>query len=62
MIAFSNPKEVSTGVVMDNYMSIQAAAEYSGYNLQYIRRLLRTDTISGLKIGQMWLVEIARKG
>ena len=59
MTAFSDPQDVSSGVVLDKHMSIHAAAEYSGYNLQYLRRLLRTGSISGLKIGQMWLVEIA---
>ncbi len=37
----------------------KTAAECSGYNLQYLRRLLRTGSIEGLKIGQVWLVEIA---
>ena len=42
----------------DAYMPAQAAAEYSGYNLQYIRRLLSTGSIEGVKVGQVWLVKV----
>jgi excisionase family DNA binding protein len=59
MTAFSDLHDVSAGVVLDNHMSIQAAAQYSGYNLQYLRRLLRAGAIKGLKVGQVWLVKIA---
>jgi excisionase family DNA binding protein len=45
-------------VVLDNYMSIYAAAEYSGYNPQYFRRLMRRGDIEGIKVGQVWLVKI----
>ena len=38
-----------------------AAAEYSGYNEQYLRRLLRAGRLEGIKIGQVWLIETARK-
>jgi hypothetical protein len=58
MNAFSTPREVSAGVVLDNYMSIYAAAEYSGYNPQYFRRLMRRGDIEGIKVGQVWLVKI----
>ena len=58
MTAFSDPHEVSAGVVLDNYMSIDAAAEYSGYNPQYFRKLMRTGAVEGIKVGQMWLVSI----
>ena len=34
------------------------AAEYSGYNPQYLRRLLRSGKLSGVKIGQMWLINL----
>jgi excisionase family DNA binding protein len=37
-------------------MPLQSAAEYSGYNLPYLRRLVRNGAISGIKIGQVWLV------
>jgi excisionase family DNA binding protein len=43
--------------VLDNHISVQVAALYSGYSLQYLRRLLRNSKIEGIKIGQLWLVE-----
>jgi excisionase family DNA binding protein len=45
--------------VLDNHMSIQAAAEYSGYNLQYLRRIVRKGEVEGVKVGQVWLVNLA---
>ena len=44
--------------VLDNHVSIQTAAEYSGYNVQYLRRLVRAGVIEATKIGQMWLVTL----
>ena len=47
---------VSIPLVVTNHISVQAAAEYSGYRLQYLRRLLRSGKLAGLKIGQVWLI------
>ena len=54
MISFN--KTISPQVI-NNYISVQVAASYSGYSLQYLRRLLRNSKLDGAKIGQMWLVE-----
>ncbi len=43
--------------VLTNHMSVKTAAEFSGYSLQYLRRLLRTDKLHGVKIGQLWLID-----
>ena len=43
--------------VLNNHISVQVAAEYSGYSLQYLRRLLRNGQLEGIKIGQLWLVD-----
>ena len=48
---------VSPSVVVNNHISVRAAAEFSGYSLQYLRRLLRCGTLVGLKIGQVWLID-----
>jgi len=40
---------ISPLVVVNNHISIQAAAEFSGYSLQYIRRLLRNGILAGLR-------------
>jgi len=39
------------------YITAQTATEATGYNLQYLRRLLRVGKITGVKIGQVWLIE-----
>jgi excisionase family DNA binding protein len=39
------------------FVTIQTATEVTGYNLQYLRRLLRAGKITGIKIGQVWLIE-----
>ena len=43
--------------VFNNYISVQAAAFHSGYNVQYLRRLLRDGRLSGMKLGQAWLID-----
>ena len=36
---------------------MQDAAEVTDYSIQYLRRLLRSGKLEGIKIGQLWLVE-----
>jgi hypothetical protein len=43
--------------VLTNHVSVHMAAEYSGYSMQYIRRLLRNSTLTGIKMGQMWMID-----
>jgi len=50
-------KSSSSPQVLNNHISVQVAASYSGYSLQYLRRLLRNSKLEGIKIGQLWLVE-----
>jgi excisionase family DNA binding protein len=40
------------------YISVKDAAYLSGYNIQYLRRMLRFGVLDGVKIGQMWLIEL----
>ena len=54
MISF-NP--IDSTQVLNNHISVQIAASYSGYSTQYLRRLLRTGKLAGIKIGQLWLVD-----
>jgi len=49
----------SSGIILDRFISVQAAAEISGYNVQYLRRLLRAGKLEGIKIGQVWLICLA---
>ena len=54
-----NPQVYSSEIVLEKHVSVKAAAEFSAYNIQYLRRLLRAGQLEGLKIGQVWLVKLA---
>jgi excisionase family DNA binding protein len=61
MISFNPPsisQQSQTGILKTQHISVQAAAETTGYNIQYLRRLLRSGALKGVKIGQMWLIEM----
>ena len=47
-----------TGILIKEHLSVQAASEATGYNIQYLRRLLRSGPLEGIKIGQIWLIEM----
>jgi excisionase family DNA binding protein len=53
------PHESLAGAVLEKHLSVKAAAEYSGYNGQYLRRLLRAGRLEGIRIGQVWLIKLA---
>ena len=55
MISFN---QVDSPQVLNNHISVQVAASYSGYSTQYLRRLLRNGKLEGTKIGQLWLVDM----
>jgi excisionase family DNA binding protein len=46
------------GILIGKYISVQVAVETTGYNTQYLRRLLRSGKLEGVKIGQIWLIEM----
>jgi excisionase family DNA binding protein len=61
MISFNSPgisQQSNTGILITQHITVQAAAEVTGYNLQYLRRLLRSGELEGVKIGQIWLIEM----
>jgi len=44
--------------VLNNCISVKTAEVQSGYSNQYLRRLLRSGKLQGIKIGQMWLIDV----
>jgi excisionase family DNA binding protein len=58
MFSFS-PQVKSPEIVLEKHLSVKAAAEISGYSIQYVRRLLREGLLGGIKIGQVWLIKMA---
>ena len=51
--------DIPTFQVIDNHITVQEAAEITGYNAQYLRRLLRAEKLEAIKVGQIWLIEMA---
>ena len=61
MISFNTPyisQQPHTGILINRHLTVQAAADATGYNIQYLRRMLRSGVLKGVKIGQMWLSEM----
>ena len=61
MISFNSTyisTQSHTGILINQYVTVQAAAEVTGYNNQYLRRMLRSGKLRGIKIGQIWLIEM----
>ena len=54
-----NPQVDAPEIVLERHASVRAAAEFSGYSIQYLRRLLRAGQLEGIKIGQVWLIKLA---
>ena len=49
---------VDNSQIIQKHISVQAASEITGYNIQYLRRMLRSGALKGVKIDQMWLIEM----
>ena len=58
LISPSISQQSNTGVFINQHITVQAAAEGTGYNIQYLRKMLRSGTSKSVKIGQMWLIEM----
>ena len=44
-------------IVFKNCISVKGAANHSGYNMQHLRRLIRNGKLTGMKLGQTWLID-----
>jgi len=51
--------QAQTGVLTEKLITVEAATRVSGYNPQYLRRLLRAAKLHGVKIGQVWLIQLS---
>jgi excisionase family DNA binding protein len=58
-MSFYIPLDVErVGAITAPHLSVQAAAACSGYNSQYLRRLLRAGKLKGMKVGSIWLIDL----
>jgi len=61
MISFNSPnfsQQSHFGILINRHVPVQAAAEFTGYNIQYLRRMLRSGALEGVKIGQIRLIDM----
>jgi excisionase family DNA binding protein len=61
MISFNSQissQESNIGILINRHVPVQSAAEFTGYNIQYLRRMLRTGALEGIKVGQIWLIDM----
>ena len=54
-MGFSFNSELSE--ITGEFLTVRSASEISGYNQQYLRRLLRNRVFQSRKIGQTWLID-----
>jgi excisionase family DNA binding protein len=40
------------------YILVKEASKLVGYSQQYLRRLLRQGKLGGIKVGQIWLLDV----
>jgi excisionase family DNA binding protein len=57
MIAL-NFQEDKNNLIVERHITVKHAAEITGYNPQYLRRLLRLGKLDGIQIGQVWLIKL----
>jgi len=56
MISFNFPNlslQSHTGILLEKHISVQPAADATGYNMQYLRQMLRSAMLEGVKTGQI---------
>ena len=61
MITFNSPyisPESNKGILINGHLTVQAAADTTGYNIQYLRRLLRSGKLDRIKFSQIWLIDM----
>ncbi|MGD9092809.1 MAG: hypothetical protein PVF74_08160 [Anaerolineales bacterium] len=53
-----NTQKHFKGILQENLITVKTAAKITGYNVQYLRSLLRAQRLEGIKIGQIWLIRV----
>jgi excisionase family DNA binding protein len=56
MNVIKNGIKILNGQDENVFIAVQIASKQLGYSDQYLRKLLRNETIQGIKIGQLWLI------
>jgi excisionase family DNA binding protein len=51
-------RQDSPGVVASSLVTAQAASSLTGYNIQYIRRLINMGRLQAIRVGRSWLITL----
>jgi excisionase family DNA binding protein len=46
------------GVIVEDCVTAEAAAELTGYNIQHIRRLAYAGKLEATQVGRSWLIKV----
>ncbi len=57
MVSFDLQQSIP-GVLTERYVTAQAAADLTGYNIQHIRRLCYAGRLQAIRIGRSWLIRV----
>ena len=58
MISINTPLCYKDNLISGQYLTVQMAVEATGYNAQYLRRLLRAGKLEGIRVAQVWLIRL----
>ncbi len=57
MVSF-DLRQDSPGVVASSLVTAQTASDLTGYNIQYIRRLVNMGRLKAIRVGRSWLITV----
>jgi hypothetical protein len=57
-----SPKKNSTGILYEEYISVQTTVDLTDYNIQYLRGLLHAGKLKAQKISQFCLIRFGFSG
>lgn len=57
MVSFDLRQDTS-GVVANSLVTAQTASDLTGYNIQYIRRLVNMGRLKAIRVGRSWLITV----
>ncbi len=47
------------GIILDDSVTAEAAAQLTGYNVQHIRRLALSGKLEAIHVGRAWLIKVS---
>ncbi len=57
-MVFLDLSQETPGVVTSSLVTAQAASDLTGYNIQYVRRLVNMGRLKAIRVGRSWLIDV----